>query len=367
MKYMENSRMNNLEDQKQKIMQFIRMRGPNITMRVSNYLKVDSLITSAFLADLFSDKAVKMSSMKVGNSPVYFIPGQEAQLENFSQYISGKEREAFEILKREKVLQDDRQLPAIRVALRSIKDFAFSFEYGGNLYWRYLTFGENDAFNLINENRVNFSQLPQNYQRAVQPVNQIQKPVYQPEIVIEKKQEIASKIKGVEIIKPVVPPAIEEKIEVKPYVENPKIHNIFDKSEETRSLEKAPIEEDRKAESLIKATSKFKKSRIIKKSDFVLKVEEFLGRENIVIVNIIKKGKKEYMAVVSVDNDGEKNEYLCIAKEKKSVSDKELMKNLATGQKRNLPVLYISSGEASKKAVEWLDYLGNVIIYRKLE
>jgi hypothetical protein len=49
---MEISRVNNLEDQKQKILQFIRMRGPNITMRVSNYLRVDSLITSAFLSDL---------------------------------------------------------------------------------------------------------------------------------------------------------------------------------------------------------------------------------------------------------------------------------------------------------------------------
>ena len=41
--------------------------------------------------------------------------------------------------------------------------------------------------------------------------------------------------------------------------------------------------------------------------------------------------------------------------------------HLQLGQKENLPVLFISNGDASKKAVEWLDYLGNVIIYRKLE
>jgi len=43
------------------------------------------------------------------------------------------------------------------------------------------------------------------------------------------------------------------------------------------------------------------------------------------------------------------------------------MKYLQIGQKERLPVLFLSNGDASKKAVEWLDYLGNVIVYKKLE
>ncbi|HLD98046.1 MAG TPA: hypothetical protein VI815_01855, partial [Candidatus Nanoarchaeia archaeon] len=64
---------------------------------------------------------------------------------------------------------------------------------------------------------------------------------------------------------------------------------------------------------------------------------------------------------------GKGTDYLCIAKEKKAVSDKDLMKYLQIGQKERLPVLFLSNGDASKKAVEWLDYLGNVIVYKKLE
>ena len=329
--------MNNLDDQKQKILQFIRMRGPNITMRVSNYLKVDSLITSAFLSDLLSDKAIKMSSMKVGNSPIYLIPGQELQLEAFSHYLGAKEKEAFEILKREKVLDDNKLLPAIRVALRAIKDFAFSLEYNGNLYWRYISVNENEAYELINKGMTNFSQLPQSYR----PVQNI------PQIVPQKIQEV-------QIEKPIIENEIQPKIVQKA------IEPIF----QNEPLEKVP-----KTIEVTELKPKIRRTKTIKKNLFIEKVEDYLKREGIEISNIIKKGKKEYHALVSVNNpEGNgKNEYLCIAKEKKSISDKELMKNLQVGQRKNLPVLFVTSGEASKKAIEWLDYLGNVIIYKKME
>ena len=329
--------MNNLDDQKQKILQFIRMRGPNITMRVSNYLKVDSLITSAFLSDLLSDKAIKMSSMKVGNSPIYLIPGQELQLEAFSHYLGAKEKEAFEILKREKVLDDNKLLPAIRVALRAIKDFAFSLEYNGNLYWRYISMNENEAYELINKGMTNFSQLPQSY-RPVQNIQQI----------------VPQRIQEVQIEKPIIENEIQPKIVQKA------IEPIF----QNEPLEKVP-----KTIEVTELKPKIRRTKTIKKNLFIEKVEDYLKREGIEISNIIKKGKKEYHALVSVNNPERngKNEYLCIAKEKKSISDKELMKNLQVGQRKNLPVLFVTSGEASKKAIEWLDYLGNVIIYKKME
>ena len=331
--------MNNLDDQKQKILQFIRMRGPNITMRVSNYLKVDSLITSAFLSDLLSDKAIKMSSMKVGNSPIYLIPGQELQLEAFSHYLGAKEKEAFEILKREKVLDDNKLLPAIRVALRAIKDFAFSLEYNGNLYWRYISMNENEAYELINKGMTNFSQLPQSYR----PVQNIQ------QIVPQKIQEVKN-----------------EELEIKPIIQ-PQIINTIKKIEPIFQTKEYDKSENKLEENVLKP--KIRRTKTIKKNLFIEKVEDYLKREGIEISNVIKKGKKEYHALVSVNNpEGNgKNEYLCIAKEKKAISDKELMKNLQVGQRKNLPVLFVTSGEASKKAIEWLDYLGNVIVYKKLE
>jgi len=79
-----------------------------------------------------------MSHMRIGSSPVYFLQGQEASLEKFSSNLKSKEKEAFLLLKERKFLKDSEQHPAIRVALRAIKDFAVPFNFeSGEIYWRY--------------------------------------------------------------------------------------------------------------------------------------------------------------------------------------------------------------------------------------
>ena len=77
--------------------------------------------------------------MRVGSSPVYLIPGQEPMLENFSQHLKSKEKEAFSLLKEKKFIKDDKQDPAIRIALREIKDFAIPFKEDEEIFWRYFT------------------------------------------------------------------------------------------------------------------------------------------------------------------------------------------------------------------------------------
>lgn len=124
---------------KEKIIRFLQIRGPSLPVHISKEVGMDILFTSAFLSELTSSKRIKTSHMKVGTSPVYFIPGQETELEKFSEYIKGKEGEALNLLKSEKFLEDEKQSPAIKVALRSIKDFAKPFEKSGKVIWRYFT------------------------------------------------------------------------------------------------------------------------------------------------------------------------------------------------------------------------------------
>lgn len=76
--------------------------------------------------------------MKVGNSPIYFIPGQETKLESLAEkHLKSKEKDAFVLLKEKRFLKDKKQEPAIRVALRSIRDFAIPEEKNNELYWKY--------------------------------------------------------------------------------------------------------------------------------------------------------------------------------------------------------------------------------------
>ena len=124
---------------KEKILSTLRLRGPNLPVPLSKEIGMSPLFTSAFLSELLSEKKLRISHMKIGSSPAYFLPGQEPQLEKFAQHLKSREKDAFELLQQKKVLQDTKQLPAIRVALRSIKDFAIPFKKEGEIFWRYLT------------------------------------------------------------------------------------------------------------------------------------------------------------------------------------------------------------------------------------
>src|SRR3989344_1919699 len=138
---MEQKEYKNPNEIRDKIKSFIRLRGPSLPIHVSKEIKIETLFTSAFLSELASTKDIKISDMKVGGSPLYFIPGQEEELERYSNYLPGKEKEAFLLLKEKKILKDNELEPAIRVALRSIKDFAFPIiivlEGEKMLYWRF--------------------------------------------------------------------------------------------------------------------------------------------------------------------------------------------------------------------------------------
>jgi len=124
---------------KNKIMKFIEDNGPSLPTHVASEISQSMLFSSAFLAELLSEKKLVISHMKVGSSPVYLVSGQESLLERYAVYLGGKPGEAYSLLKEKKYLKDSEQVPPIRVALRSIKDFAKPFRFKEDIYWRYLT------------------------------------------------------------------------------------------------------------------------------------------------------------------------------------------------------------------------------------
>ncbi len=139
----------NLEETKRKILSLLKIRGPSLPVHISREVGLDMLFSSAILSELASEKLVRISKMKVGGSPLYFLEGQEQQLEKFSDYLPGKEKEAFLLLKQKKLLQDKKQEPAIRVALRNLKDFAFPLIINTSnrqeLFWRFHTITEKEV------------------------------------------------------------------------------------------------------------------------------------------------------------------------------------------------------------------------------
>ena len=77
---------------KEKILSVLRRRGPGLPVHIATELKMSGLFASAFLSELVSEKKIKLSYMRVGNSPLYYIPGQEHMIEKFSGYLKSKEK-----------------------------------------------------------------------------------------------------------------------------------------------------------------------------------------------------------------------------------------------------------------------------------
>ena len=61
----------------EKIINIIQEKGPRLPMQIAGELKINSLFISAFLSELSNQKRIKISHLKVGGSPLYFLAGQE--------------------------------------------------------------------------------------------------------------------------------------------------------------------------------------------------------------------------------------------------------------------------------------------------
>ena len=129
---------------KEKILSLLKMKGPSLPVHIASETGLSILFASAFLSELVSERKIKISNMKIGSSPIYFLPKHESFLEKFSQYLKSKEKDAFLLLKEKKFLKDKDQDPAIRVALRSIRDFAIPFRRDEEIIWRFFLIPESE-------------------------------------------------------------------------------------------------------------------------------------------------------------------------------------------------------------------------------
>lgn len=310
------------------IVAFMETRGPVLPADVARHIKTDILIASAYLSELASRRKVKISSLKVGGSPIYSLPGQEDKLEKFAQNLNEKDLRAYDLLKQKKVIRDSHMTPLMRVALRSIKDFSVpitvTFGDSQELFWKWHNISDAEVKSLI--------------QREIEgekPETVVPAPVVpaEPEIIQKKKKE-KKEVKPKETL-------LEEKIEVKQVLPEKIEKKIEVKVPEERKLETKPKETG-------KETIESKKKKIL---DFEGQIYELFKEKGIKIINeeIIKKGAESNF-VVDIPSSVGMLRYLCKARNKKSSTEKDLSSALVDGQLHKMPVLYVHIGKLNSKA-----------------
>lgn len=318
-----------------KIIDSLRKRGPSLPIQVAKDMTMSSLFVSAFLSELVDDKKVKVSSLKVGGTPLYYLEGQEEKLENFYKYLHPKEAEAFELIKKYRILKDSEQEPAIRVALRAINDFAFSFKNDEEIYWRYLTVQEPEIINI-------FESRPKKQETELESSNVN----IQSSANLEPSDSELAKPPKLKPIKKRIPkekqiePISETKIETRQTIEfqNP--------------LAEKPIEKPKKEKP---------------RSDFVARTIVFLSKNNFRIIEEKNYKAKEYNCIVEINSDLGKMLFLTQAKDKKSVSDTDLDSLLRQAQSMPLPALFLYTGSLNKKAQEYEKKYYSILKTKKIE
>ncbi|MEM1535812.1 MAG: hypothetical protein QXQ82_01310 [Candidatus Pacearchaeota archaeon] len=145
-------------EKKQKIQELIKAKGPCLPSHLSNEIGLSLLFTSALLSEMVAEKTLKLTFLKIGGSPLYYLEGQEQQLENFIDYLAPQEREAVRLLKEKKVLEDEKLTPLQRVALRNAKDFAKmlkrKIDEKEKIFWHYYLVPEEEVENILNSLKI---------------------------------------------------------------------------------------------------------------------------------------------------------------------------------------------------------------------
>lgn len=141
--------MIDVQEKKNKIISFLKINGPSLPVRIAKAIEMDPVFASAISSELLGTKQVKTSHMKIGSSPLYLLPGQEQRLEEHTENLKSVEKEAYLKLKENKIITDEDEEPAIRVALRNIKDFATPFNIEERIMWKYTFTPEEEIQKLL--------------------------------------------------------------------------------------------------------------------------------------------------------------------------------------------------------------------------
>ncbi len=312
----------NVQQSKEKILSLLKTIGPSLPVNIARAIGVEPLFAGAFLSELYGEKKLKMSDMKVGSSPLYYIEGQESSLEKFSEHLNTREKQALLSLQKNKILEDTKQTPVLRVALRAIKDFAIPVRVRSEgeikLFWKYFVLPDAEMESII-EDKLGVKKIAD----ANTSEKKVEENKKEPEKVLEKGTEIAE---------------IKEEIE--------------------------PLKTE-----LIKKIARKKVEKKEKKSEggvFSARIREYLTEKDIEIMDVISDKKKEFIAKIRFDIIFGKQEFFLIARDKKVIQDKDFEISLQRAQAEKMPMYFISSGELNKKAKDYLREWRNLIRFDRV-
>jgi len=299
---------------KEVVLNLVKSKGPLIPINITKELGGNTLFVGAILSELSSTKQVFISTIKIGGSPLYYVSGQEEKLQNFSNYLNEKDKRTYDLLQEKKVLRNNDQSPLVQVSLNSLRDFAKQLIIRINgveeTYFKWYLISDEVAYEYIKKDLGIVSQQKESVSKIT------------PEI----KEESDSKIK---------PEKKEES-----------------SCEVLQDLEKK-VQEPKKEND---------ENKVKKIDDFLETVKSFFEENSYEILktNIEKKNREMFFELLIPFNLGNVKFY-CKALKKSKINDSDISKIFVQGNIHKLPILFLYSGEITKKGKEILNTFTNFI------
>ncbi|PIN76854.1 hypothetical protein COV17_00720 [Candidatus Woesearchaeota archaeon CG10_big_fil_rev_8_21_14_0_10_36_11] len=359
-----------------KILQFLRVTGPTLPSKVAKNIGTEILIASAHLSDLTSQRKVRISHLKVGGSPLYYLPGQEEQLYPFAAgNMNAKDAAVLDMLKERKVLREHDIDLLAKVALRSLKDFAVPLQVTvrdtKELFWKWNFCSDDETNNLIRkilgvrepqpiEDQASAPVLSQDIVKSDNPVSH-EELSHEKHVREDSVEHVKSEIKD-ETKENAIHLPDQKRDTLTTSSEHVHLKESFSKGEFQRESKKDEEQKTLEPEKSKKPLFKKIKDKIIRqkqvkvKDEFLPQIESFFTNFKICVEQqeTVRKNA-EINFLIKVPTAVGEMMYFCKAKSKNKADEKDLSTAYMEAQMKKLPLLFLYTKEINKKAEEMMD------------
>jgi septum formation inhibitor MinC len=364
------------------ILQLLKTRGPMVPNDIKKIIGGDTIILGAMLAELSARKLVKITHVKRGGSPFYYVPVDIASLETCFQYLSEQEQSLIEFLKREKVVQDNQLEVYHRALLRQLKDFAKEFKanttQGEILFWRYFLVSDDEAVDILNARHapkepeptpqqtihevVNVSENLQNSISADDSFSHIKEPI------IEEIDEVQEELQTTPVLEEEKPVFVvtKEDVESSREQDSEQELKIKEQKKQEQEIQKEKQQEQRILHENEREQDDFQEALIItepalEETPFYLHILKFFDEHDIKMLKEEQLSKgKEYEFILRVPTAVGDITMLARAKSKKRLNESDVAPALLRAKNKNMFCLFLTQGDFTKKSQELMtkEYTG---------
>lgn len=303
-----------------------------------------SIYAGAYLSELLATKQIMLSIMKVGGSHLYYAPGQEYRLMEFSKHLHEKDRRTFDLLKQEKVLRDADQTPLVRVSLREIKDFAkpllVTNEGKQEIFWKWYLLSNGDAERMIASHltKQKVAEVPSN----PPPVPSALPQIPSAETTSGASQPVSPSVAILPVtrqaqVSPSIPPPEKAENKAAP---SSRLHN---KQQILKQVSNNPS---------LPSAAEFASDT---QDSFAQELAAFCKQKQIILLSqeVIKKNSEVDLLLTLPSAIGPLTCY-AKAKKKEKVNEADLTSAFVQAQLKKLPCLFMVTGKLTKKAEQLL-------------